>query len=277
MYIIDYLKEDAIFLRRRGKKKKREIIRELLELAAKKEIIPSDKIEGIFAQIMERENQGSTGIGNGVGIPHCKSELVEHGVIIAATFPEGIKFNAMDGKPVYILFLFVFPGSEGKEYLQVLAKVARILSDENLRNRLILSETPQEFRETIAKNDVIPIVKGKKGKYVFILALNDPKKMQDVISNLVEIGAQTSLIVDSETLEKKLAYDIPIFAGLTYFKGKSPYSKTFIGILNSSEQTEYLNQLLLKEEIDLSKPGAGFLVTIEAKQIIGGIPEELDV
>ncbi len=276
MYIIDYLKEEAIFLRLRGKKK-REIIRELLELAAKREIIPSDKVEGIFGQIMERENQGSTGIGNGVGIPHCKSELVEHGVIIAATFPEGIKFNAVDGKPVYIMFLFVFPGSEGKEYLQVLAKVARILGDENLRNKLILSETPQEFRETIAKNDVIPIVKGKEGKFIFILALNDPKKMQDVISNLVEIGAQTSLIVDSETLEKKLAYDIPIFAGLTYFKGKSPYSKTFIGILNSSEQTEYLNQLLLKEDIDLSKPGAGFLVTIEAKQIIGGIPEELDV
>ncbi len=276
MYIIDYLKPEAIFLKMKSGKKK-EIIREILQKASEKGIVPEDKTEEIYNAIMDREKQSTTGIGNGIAIPHCKTEYIERGIILAATFPNGIKYNAIDGKPVYILFMFVFPGSENKEYLQVLAKVARLLSDENIRNKLILTDTPEEFRNTIAKNDIIPIVKGKEGKYIFILAINDQKKIQNVISNLVEIGAQTSLIIDSETLEKKLAYDIPIFAGLTYFKGKSPYSKTFIGILNNENQIDYLNQLLLKEDIDLNKPGAGFLITMEATKIIGGIPEEIDV
>jgi len=278
MYIIDYLKPSAIFINMAsGKKKKKEILYDIVQQSTANGILPADKMGSIFESVMAREDQTTTGIGNGIAIPHCKTDDVAHGTIIAATFPAGIKYGSMDNKPVHILILFIFPGSENKEYLQVLAKVARLLGEEAVRNKLILASTPDEFREIIAKNDIIPITKSTEGKYVFILALNDEKKLQDVISNLVEIGAQTSLIIDSETLEKKLTYDIPIFAGLTYYKGKSPYSKTFIGILNSIDQVDYLNQLLFKKGIDLSKPGTGFILTLEAQKIVGGIPSEMEI
>ncbi len=276
MYIIDYLKTEGIRLKVEEKKKK-EIIKEIIINAAESGIIKKETVDDILTAVMLREQQGSTGIGNGIAIPHCKTDLVEHGIILAATFPSGIKYNSLDNKPVNILFMFIFPSNENKEYLQVLAKSARLLGDEVIRNKLVLSNTREEFREVIAQNDIIPIQKGNKGKYLFILALSDQKKMQNVISGLVEIGAQTSLILDSETLEKKLAYDIPMFAGLSYFKGKSPYSKTFIGIMDNSEQIDYLNELLLKDDIDLNKPGAGFLLSIKADKIIGGVPEEIDV
>jgi len=276
MYIIDYLKPEGIQIKAEGKNKKI-IISSLFEQAAKHDIIPADKVDGLFSAVMEREQQSTTGIGNGIAIPHCKTDLVSHGIILAATMPNGIKYNSIDNKPVKILFLFIFPSNENKEYLQILAKSARIFSDENVRNKLVLSEDSDDFRDEIAKNDVIPIQKGSSGEYLFLLALSDQKKMQTVISNLVEIGAQTSLILDSETLEKKMAYDIPMFAGLSHYKGKSPYSKTFIGIMDNSDQIEYLNKLLLKEGIDLNAPGAGFLMTIKAEKIIGGIPEEIDV
>jgi len=276
MYIIDYLKPEGISIKAEGKNNK-EIISNLLKQAAENNIIPNENIDEIYSAVLTREQQSSTGIGNGIAIPHCKIDIVSHGIILAATMPAGIKYNSVDNKPVNILFLFLFPGNENKEYLQVLAKAARLFSDEIIRNKLILSNTSEEFREVIAKNDIIPIQQGSNGKYLFILALSDHKKMQTVISNLIEIGAPTSLILDSETLEKKLAYDIPMFAGLSHFKGKSPYSKTFIGIMDNSNQIDYLNKLLLKEEIDLTAPGAGFLLTIKADKIIGGIPEEIDI
>lgn len=276
MYIIDYLKPEGIIIKAKGKNKK-EIISNLLKQAAKNDIISNDNIDEIYSAVMAREQQSSTGIGNGIAIPHCKINIVSHGIILAATMPTGIKYNSMDNKPVNILFIFLFPGNENKEYLQVLAKAARLFSDEIIRNKLILSNTSEEFREVIAKNDIIPIQKGSNGKYLFVLALSDHKKMQTVISNLIEIGASTSLILDSETLEKKLAYDIPMFAGLSHFKGKSPYSKTFIGIMDNPNQIDYLSKLLLKEEIDLTAPGAGFLLTIKADKIIGGIPKEIDI
>ncbi len=276
MYIIDYLKPEGIQIKTDGKNKKI-IISSLLEQAAKSNIIPGDKVEALISAVMEREQQGTTGIGNGIAIPHCKTDLISHGIILAATMPSGIKYNSIDNKPVSLLFLFIFPGNENKEYLQILAKAARIFSDEHIRNKLILSESSDEFREEIARNDIIPIQKGNNGEYLFVLALSDQKKMHTVISTLVEIGAQTSLILDSETLEKKMAYDIPMFAGLSHYKGKSPYSKTFIGIMDNSDQIDYLNKLLIKEGIDLNTPGAGFLMTIKAEKIIGGIPEEIDV
>jgi len=276
MFIIDYLKPEGIQIKAEGKNKKI-IISNLLKQAADTGIIPEDKVQDLFAAVMEREQQSTTGIGNGIAIPHCKTSLVSQGLILAATIPNGVKYNSIDNKPVNILLLFIFPGNENKEYLQVLAKAARLFSDENIRNKLVLAESSDEFREEIARNDIIPIQKGNNGEYLFILALSDQKKMQTVISNLVEIGAQTSLILDSETLEKKMAYDIPMFAGLSHYKGKSPYSKTFIGIMDNSNQIDYLNKLLLKEGIDLNAPGAGFLMTIRAEKIIGGIPEEIDV
>ncbi|MCD6342915.1 MAG: PTS sugar transporter subunit IIA [Spirochaetaceae bacterium] len=276
MYIIDYLKPEGIQIKAEGKNKKI-IISSLLKQASENNIIPADKVEAIYSAVMDREQQSTTGIGNGISIPHCKTDLVPHGIILAATMPSGIKYNSIDNKPVNILLLFIFPGNENKEYLQVLAKTARLFSDEHIRNKLILSESSEEFRAEIAKNDVIPIQKGNNGEYLFILALSDQKKMQTVISSLVEIGAQTSLILDSETLEKKMAYDIPMFAGLSHFKGKSPYSKTYIGIMDNSNQIDYLNKLLIKEGIDLNTQGAGFLLTIKVEKIIGGIPEEIDV
>ncbi len=276
MYIIDYLKPEGVLLKASANKKK-DVLREVITSAADKGIIGLDMVDKIYEAVSLREQQGSTGIGNGIAIPHCKTDLVDHGIILAATFPNGVKYNSLDNKPVNILFMFIFPGSENKEYLQVLAKAARLLGDETIRNKLVLSDTIEEFREVIAQNDIIPIQEGNEGKYFFILALSDQKKMQNVISSLVEIGAQTSLIVDSETLEKKLAYDIPIFAGLSYFKGKNPYSKTFIGIMDNSKQVDYLNELLIKEGIDLKEPGAGFLMSIKADRIVGGIPEEIDV
>jgi hypothetical protein len=204
-------------------------------------------------------------------------EGVKKGTILAATIPEGIKYNSMDNKPVKLIFMFIFPKEDSTRYLQALAKVSRLLKHENIRNKLILAETPEQFRKIVAENDIIPIEESKKEKLLYILSISEPKKESEVISTLVEIGAQVSIILNTETLEKKLAYDIPLFAGLTYFKGKNPYSKTFIGFLNNTNQTEHLYKLLLDIGIDLNKPGAGFLTCIEVKKTFGGIPGEIDI
>ena len=119
MYIIDYLKPSAIFLNMStGRKKKREILYDILKRSAEGGIFPAERLDGIFHAVIAREDQTTTGIGNGIAIPHCKTENIEHGTIIAATFPSGIKYGAVDNKPVKILFLFIFPGSENQEYLQ---------------------------------------------------------------------------------------------------------------------------------------------------------------
>lgn len=81
----------------------------LLKRAGEEGVIPSGNVDEIFNAVMNREQQGSTGIGNGIATPHCRTDLVSHGTIIAATFPSGIKYNSIDNKPVNILFYSFFP------------------------------------------------------------------------------------------------------------------------------------------------------------------------
>ena len=277
MYLIDFLKEKSIFLKYDSETKKEKFIQSILENASEKNILPRDKIGQITKLIIDRENQMSTGLGNGIAIPHCKTDLITEGLLIAVTIPSGIKFNAIDGKKVNIVFFIIFPEKENKEYLQVLAKIGRLLKEENLKNKLILSDSETDFREIIGKNDIIPLTQKSEGKYLFVLSINDTNKIKNIYSNLLEIGADTTLIMDTETLQKKLAYDIPIFGGMGFFNKKTPYSKTFFGIINSIEQIDYLNDLLKKEDIDLSKPGVGMLFTTKVEKLIGGMPEEINI
>ncbi|AEJ62536.1 putative PTS IIA-like nitrogen-regulatory protein PtsN [Spirochaeta thermophila DSM 6578] len=278
MYVIDYLKPEGIFLNMKAYKKKEELFKILVRRACEVGLVPGEMEEPVLNELLAREAQSTTGIGEGIAIPHCKMEGLPHAVIIAATIPEGMKYGSVDGKPVRLLFSFLFPADQGTQYLQVLAKLSRILKEEALRNRLILSSSPEEFRNILAQADVVPLVKeGKAAKIVFLLCINEEGKEQEVSSSLVEVGAQTTVILETETLQKKLLYDIPIFAGVKFFHSRTPYSKTYMGILSSVEQADYLADLLKKQGIDLTSPGSGFLVAFEAGKVIGGIPEELDV
>ncbi len=86
MYIIDYLKPEGIQIKAEGKNKKI-IISSLLKQASENNIIPADKVEAIYSAVMDREQQSTTGIGNGISIPHCKTDLVPHGIILVLPCP----------------------------------------------------------------------------------------------------------------------------------------------------------------------------------------------
>lgn len=83
--------------------------------------------EELFVKLWERESLGSTAVGSGVAIPHCKLPGLRHGVVAVAVLPEGVDFAAADGQPVHVLFLVVSPAEAPAEHLQVLAAISRWL------------------------------------------------------------------------------------------------------------------------------------------------------
>lgn len=111
----------------------------LLDLDAKSEAT-------LVKTLQRRENLGSTGIGKGIAIPHCRSLVVHRLRLAYGRKLRGMEFNAIDGAPVYSFFLIVAPPLEvSNQYLPVLGKIAQFAKDPDVPRRLMDLKTPADF------------------------------------------------------------------------------------------------------------------------------------
>jgi fructose-specific phosphotransferase system IIA component len=99
----------------------------------------------ILSKVLQRESMMSTGIGNGVAIPHGKTRLLDHLLGACAVSHPGVDFDTMDGEPATLFILLVSPESLRGPHVKALANVSRLLKEESVRTALRQSPTPQEF------------------------------------------------------------------------------------------------------------------------------------
>lgn len=150
MKIMDFLNEGAVraHLKAGGKK---EVIEELVNL-----LVESGELkdtEELIKALLQRENLGSTGIGQGVAIPHAKSDVVRGVVAAFGRSPQGIEFDAVDGKRAYLFFLLVAPTDSTGPHLKALARLSRLLRDSSFREALRKAGTDEELLRVIKEED----------------------------------------------------------------------------------------------------------------------------
>jgi PTS system nitrogen regulatory IIA component len=150
MKIIDLLKPDYI-LETLKSDKKRDVLLELLAPFLKH--YPNLDAESALSVLMEREKLGSTGIGEGIAIPHGKLPGLDDLVVCFGKSKAGIDFNAMDGKPVYLFFLLLAPENSAGQHLKTLAKISRMLKDGRFRTKLIEAKSGDDIFRMIAQQD----------------------------------------------------------------------------------------------------------------------------
>jgi PTS system nitrogen regulatory IIA component len=109
--------------------------------------------EAMVEVLLDREKLGSTGIGDGIAIPHGKLKGLDSLVISFGRSREGIDFDAIDGKPVHIFFLLMAPESSTGQHLKALAKISRMLKDQEFRNSLMSAKNAEELYRKIAEKD----------------------------------------------------------------------------------------------------------------------------
>ncbi len=145
MRIVDLLKPEAIRLHQTLADKS-EAIERLIDLHAS---VGNVRDKEVFrAEILKREELGSTAVGDGIAIPHAKSETVAAPGLAAMTVPNGVDYGAPDGKPSDILFMIAAP-LDGDLHLEVLSRLMTLLMDEGLRAKLKAAKTPEEFLTAI--------------------------------------------------------------------------------------------------------------------------------
>ncbi len=140
------LREDLICLDVKAEDK-REVLNGMVKLLAKKGEI-TDRAQFLKA-IMEREKLASTGVGEGVAIPHARTEAAKELVVAFARSEKGIDFDSLDKEPVYLIFMFAAPERTSDLYLKALARLCRLLTDKPFKDGLIRAKSPREVIELI--------------------------------------------------------------------------------------------------------------------------------
>jgi nitrogen PTS system EIIA component len=150
MELREFFSLDAVQLDLKGTTKD-EVLNELIGL-----LQLDDKSEGmLFKMLKRRENLGSTGIGRGIAIPHCRSLVVNKLRVAFGRKVGGVDFKAMDDKPVHFLFLIVAPPLEvSNQYLPVLGKIAQFGKEPDVIEKLKSLQTPEDFMSLLAEKDL---------------------------------------------------------------------------------------------------------------------------
>ena len=158
MKITDLLNKNAIQLNGTFKNKE-EVIDKLIELMTTNgNITDKEKYKKV---VLKREEEGTTGIGDGIAIPHGKTDAVTKPGLSAIIVPNGVEFNALDGKPAKILFLIAAPDTKDNVHLDVLSRLSTLLMDTEFRKVLLNAKTPEEFLMCIDRAESVKLSENK--------------------------------------------------------------------------------------------------------------------
>jgi PTS system nitrogen regulatory IIA component len=150
MKLLDILPKKSIIPDLKGRTKK-QVLEELIDGLLQEK--PELDRERLMAVLLERERLGSTGIGDGIAIPHGKIRDLNQLILTFGKSVEGVDFESMDGKPVHLFFLLVAPENCTGIHLRALARIARLLKNALVRKRLVSVSTQDEIYAVIQQED----------------------------------------------------------------------------------------------------------------------------
>ncbi|MBA2880405.1 PTS system nitrogen regulatory IIA component [Desulfosalsimonas propionicica] len=149
MKILDYITADTILTNLQATDKKG-VIDELTEPVA---ALTGLEQRNIVRVLIERERLGSTGIGDGIAIPHGKINGIESLVLGFGLSRKGVNFDALDGKPAYIFFLLLSADNSTGLHLRVLARISKLLRDQDFKEKLKRANSAQQVMDVLSEVD----------------------------------------------------------------------------------------------------------------------------
>lgn len=152
MRLIELLQEDLIKIGLEAQDKW-EAIEEMVNLLVSTHEIRMRDRRDVLTAVVEREKTMSTGLGHGIAIPHGALENIDQFVGAMGISRHGIDYQALDGKPVYLVLLLVVPARTFEKHIKTLAGIARLLNNEEFRQNLLKATTSQEIMELIQQEE----------------------------------------------------------------------------------------------------------------------------
>lgn len=252
---------------------KDQVLRELSNLLGRSSKVSPEQIEFIYEKLKQREDKGSTGLGDGVAIPHSAVPEMKDFVLALAVSKPGVPFEAVDHKKVHILAAIVGPEGRPKEHIELLAKVSHVFRIPEAKQRLLESRTATALYETFMSRCRIGVEAGgdrSKKQKVVILLVQTQLLFDDIVEVLAEMGVAGASVMDSKGMRSTFSR-MPLFADFLHFFGnRSDAGHALIFTLYENNINEVIKAI---EEVtgDLDTHSGAMIIVIEPWLIKGSL------
>jgi mannitol/fructose-specific phosphotransferase system IIA component (Ntr-type) len=239
-----------------------EALRALAELAARSERAGGVSADTIHSLLAEREEQGSTGFGNEVAIPHARIPGMTEFLLFIAVSSRGVEFGALDRRRVRIFFVILGPPEAVNDHLKILATVSRAIGHTNAKNELLRSATVTALYEAFLRNVEVGPGEKREQRTMQMLMLNlyEEDLLYAVLEIFIEEGIEGATIIDSAGMGQYIS-NVPLFADFIGFMRQNKHqSKTLFALIPQEHVHDIIGRI---EEVtgDLdTKQGAMVMV-----------------
>ncbi len=263
----DYLKKDLIFIDPEVKGKK-ELFKYLSNELEKNGIVKSKK--QFFSSLVKREELGNTELQPNIAIPHAHCSTVNKLFLSIVVSKKGIEYGKDNLGPVKLLFLVGCSSASPREYIKLLATVARITKIPEIIDRMTSCTQPEDVLAILSEHDLYESPLYKKEHFMMKVTLYKNDILSDVLAALIELGVNNASVVASTSLAQLISSNIPVFAGLKLYSiADDVRTSTVFAIISDETTAGKLYSILKDEGVDLEQAGNGYIKTFKVKEVIG--------
>ncbi len=241
MDLFEVLRPESVVCRR-DLPTKDAVIAEVARLAKACPLFATVKEEEIVDRLTEREEQGTTGIGQRIALPHCKLKGVDGFVAGLITLAKPVEFGSLDGEPVEVVVFIIGPEERSNEYIRILSSVSHVLSIPGSVDELLSQTTDEGLRESFlhySRDDAEPEKGGKKS--LFHVVIQNEELFQDILQVFEGLEASRALVVSSESAGSYLS-KMPLFAGL-WSDGPTAFCEVIVAVVNENAVNEIVRRI----------------------------------
>ncbi len=218
------------------------VLRKIAEMAAHCSKLVHIESEKLYESLLQREKLGTTGLGNGIAIPHCVLPDIDEFVLGMLIVPHGIDFDALDGKPVKIFAFIVAPQKRRNDHIRLLSVVAKILGTEPVRKRLLSAKDKDELFEIFSNKftELCPIEQQRQF-YLFNIIVQKDSDFLDILGLLTELPDTSLTIIEAANASNYLKA-LPLFMSF-WGEGKKRFSKIILATIPKKYSNEALRRI----------------------------------
>lgn len=241
MKIANVLTEECIVANARFTDKA-EVLREVARTARKNAVLSKVLEKDILAELENREALGSTGVGKGIAIPHCRLKSVHDFVMGIITVPSGVDFKALDNQKVKIVIFIIAPKAESNKHVKLLSTISQTLLMPGVVEELLVQETADSIRKCFLKYAATDIeTNGESRKSLLHVFVQDEGIFKEILQVLTGIPSSSLVVSSAENTRAYLA-KMPLFAEF-WSDEPSKFSRIIVAVVGKDLTNEAIRRI----------------------------------
>ena len=246
---------------------KAEALREVARLAKKSSVLEKVSEQQILVGLQARESLGSTGVGKGIAIPHCRLKAVKDFVVGAVTVPSGVGFDALDAEKVRLIVFIIAPEVVSNKHVRLLSVISQRLLAPKALEQIVAEPTPDGVYESFLRGRDVEIDdRPRAEKSLIHVFIQSEDIFREVLQILTGIESSSLVVVGAENAGEYLS-KLPLFASF-WSDEPSNFGRIIIAVVDKGLTNEALRRI---ESVagDLNKV-AGVMATVQEVNYVAG-------